>query len=95
MVRTFTSALANKTIKQLNEEKANLLAKEQRNCIYKAYKDETPTVPAYDYDDFRKQISAIDEKVRKIKHALNIFNCKTKLAEFDITIDEALVMMAH
>lgn len=95
MIKKFTSALANKTIKQLNEEKSILLNKEQRNCVYKAYKDEEPTIPEYDYSMTRARVQLIDEQVRKIKHALNIFNCETVLPELNVTIDEALVLMAQ
>ena len=35
----------------------------------------------------------IDRKVRKIKHALNVFNSTTVIDGFDMTIDEMLVFL--
>lgn len=95
MVRKYTSALANKVIRQLQEEKKALLNKELNNCTYRAFQNEEPIVPAYDYSEMRQKIAELDMQVRKIKHALNTFNCTKVVPEFDITIDELLVKMAQ
>ena len=39
-------------------------------------------------------IRSIDDRIRKIKHARNVFNTTTLLPEENITVDEALVLMA-
>lgn len=89
-----TSAMANKMLRKLKEEKTILLAKEQRNKTYKAYQGEAPIVPEYDFENVSSKLVEIDRKVLKIKHALNIFNCTTKVPETGKTIDEVLVYMA-
>lgn len=51
--------------------------------------------PDYDYEQVNGEIAKLDYKVRKIRHAINIFNATTVLEGLNITIDEALVMMAQ
>lgn len=36
-------------------------------------------------------LAEVEEKIRKLKHALNVFNSTTVIHEFDMTIDEMLV----
>lgn len=92
---TLTSATANKMIRKLNEEKQELINMERQRCTYRALQDEEPTIPKYMFEDVLLEISEIDTRVRKIKHALNVFNCTTEVPGFDMTIDEALVYMAQ
>lgn len=92
---TLTSASANKHIKLLTEQKNTLLVKERTASFYRAFQNEEPVVPEYDFDDLHVAIADIDFKIRKIKHALNIFNCSTIVPETNMTIDETLVYMAQ
>ena len=50
--------------------------------------------PEFDCMATIKESEMIDEKIRKIKHARNIFNTLTYLPNETITLDEALVLMA-
>lgn len=96
MLKEMTSAEANKMLRRLEDDKKYILDMEERSNTYivtEGVKD--VTIPEYDYEQCAKDIDDIDSKVRIIKHALNQFNCKTKLPESDITIDQALVMMAQ
>lgn len=86
---------ARKLIKEL-EERKNLVVytEEYRSRI--SYKEgEEKTLTKYDYAATRKELCEIDERIRKIKHALAVANCSVKIDGFDITIGEALVYLAQ
>ena len=90
-----TSAAANKLLKQLQDDKNYLLDYENNSSTYirvSGYDDERPE---YNYSQTRDEINAIDAKICKIKHAINLFNCTTTLPDMDITVDAALVKMAQ
>jgi len=90
-----TSASANKIIKALEDEKMYLKNIEEQSCTYIVSDSELDEKPDYDYIETQRQIEEIDNKVLKIKHAINVFNTRTKLPGLDITIDMALVKMAQ
>ena len=86
---------AMKQIKQLEEE-INLLESEERmNCVVSYKEGETKTIPNYDYKKVRKLINDANDKIRKIKYALQVVNGSYKIDEFNITIAEALVYLAQ
>lgn len=91
----YTSAQANKLIKQLEEEKALLLLKESDVSTFTAATVENieEARPAYDYAQTLAEIEAVNRKIRKIKHAINVFNSTTLVEGFDMTIDELLVYL--
>lgn len=92
-----TSAYANKLIKKLNEDKDFWCNKERNSCTYTASIDEEPVIPEYDYAEVAGNIADIDEKIVKIKHAINVSNSTSVIAVGDkrMTIDEILVRMAQ
>ncbi len=92
-----TSAYANKLIKKLNEDKDFWCNKERNSCTYTAAVDEEPVIPEYDYEEVSGNIADIDEKIVKIKHAINVSNSTSVIAIGDkqMTIDEILVRMAQ
>lgn len=92
---TFTSASANKYLRTLEDEKAHLLQMEQETCTYVLAQDERDEPPAYDYDGTRTRVAAIDDKVRRVRHALHSFNMQTTLPDAGMTIDEALISLAQ
>ncbi len=50
--------------------------------------------PEYDYNDYQAQMAEIERKIRKVKHAINVFNVTTVLPDTGgMTIDEALVYL--
>ena len=92
-----TSAYANKMLKKLNEEKEFWITKERESMVYTAAIDEDPVIPDYDYNEVTGKIRQIDEKIYKIKHAINLSNLNS---EVDIlgkkySIDTLLVHMAQ
>ena len=90
-----TSAGANKLLRKLEDDKHYILSKEASSCAYVMTEGTEALIPPYDYRRTAEDLEAIDAKVRKIKHALNVFNSTTMLEGLDITIDEALVKMAQ
>lgn len=47
--------------------------------------------PDYNFAETQCALDEIERKIRKVKHALNVFNSTTVVSGFDITIDEMLV----
>jgi hypothetical protein len=92
-----TSAYANKVLRKLTEDKEYWRRKENEGCTYVAAIDEEPVIPDYDYEKVAAEITAIDEKILKIKHAININNATNRVAvgDAEMTIDEILVKMAQ
>lgn len=92
-----TSAYANKLVRKLTEDKEFWRRKERENCTYIAATDEEPVVPEYDYATVAAEISAIDEKIVRIKHAINVNNANNQIDVQGtmMTIDEVLVRMAQ
>jgi uncharacterized protein YjcR len=91
----FTSAEANKLLKKLHEEKEMLNAEENKTSVFVAATVENveDVRPAYSLDEMNEKINAVDQKIIKVKHAINMFNTKTKVDGFDMTIDEMLVFI--
>lgn len=90
----YTSASANKMIRFLEDRKNYLLQQESNDSRYVLAEDEKAERPPYAFNDYNAQIDELDEKIRKLKHALNVFNTTTVLP-VGISIDEALVEMAQ
>jgi len=86
---------AMKLIKELEQKKENIIRNEDRRSRI-AYKEDEEKVPtSYNYAKTRLAIAEIDERIRKIKHALAKSNCTTIVENFGITIGEALVCLAQ
>lgn len=91
----YTSAEAAKLLKRLNDEKASLLARERSGAEFVAALEEDieSVRPAYDFKATQNALFELEAKIRKVKHALNVFNSTTVLPEFDMTIDQMLVFI--
>ena len=89
----YTSAKANKLLKKLNDEYAALLEKERRSRDFRAAmgEDVASVRPAYDYVETQARLAALEEKIRRLKHAINCFNTTQSVDGFNMTIDEMLV----
>ena len=84
---------ANKLLKKLNDEHAALLDKENRSKDFRAAmgEDVESVRPAYDYADTQKKLAELEQRIRKVKHAINVFNATHVIPDFGMTIDEMLV----
>lgn len=89
----FTSAEANKLLKKMKEQLDALEAEEKASSTFVASVSEDPETcrPEYSYDNMRAEIDGLNAKIRKLKHAINVFNANTVVPGFDITVDEMLV----
>ena len=89
----YTSAQANKLLKKLNDEYTALLDKETRSRDFRAAmgEDVESVRPVYDYAEMQIRLAELEAKIRKLKHAINIFNATQTVDSFDMTIDELLV----
>ena len=92
-----TSALANKMIKQLEEEKLYWENLETESSSYTAALGEEPIIPEYDYKEISETLSSINKRIASIKHAINVANTTSRVVTEDgeFTIDELLVRMAQ
>lgn len=94
-MKKVTPQEANKLIININTEIETLKKIESRSSTFIAATTENiiDARPDYNFWDVRNKITALQEKVRKIKHALNVFNTQTELPDTHLTIDQALVFM--
>ena len=90
-----TSAECSKILKKLTGEYEALLRRESQSATYLASVGENPEDcrPAYDYEKTARELEEKERKIRKIRHALNVFNSTTVVPKYDITIDEILMLI--
>lgn len=90
-----TSAEASKLLKKLMLEYESLKKKEVLSSTFLASVGEDPETvrPKYDYYETKEKLDELELKIRKLKHAVNLFNTATVIPEYDITIDEMLVLI--
>ena len=88
-----TSQEAGKMLKKLNEKIQSLLLMEKKSCSFLASVGEDPDTcrPEYDYAAVQKEVRELELQVRKLRHALNVFNSTHVVPGFEMTIDELLV----
>ncbi len=92
-----TSAYANKMIKKLKEDRDYWREIENVRHKYVAAQGEEPIIPEYDFLEVHRTIADIDDKIIKIKHALNVSNStnNVEVGGEKYTIDMLLVKMAQ
>lgn len=88
-----TSAEANKLLSKLNEQRETMLEQESDLAWFLCASTEKPedNRPDYDMEQYHAQINALEDRIRTVKHAINVFNTTHKVPGFDMTIDEILV----
>ncbi|MCH5156875.1 MAG: hypothetical protein J1G02_03240 [Clostridiales bacterium] len=84
-----------KYIKELESKKHVLLRHESSNCRYTYQEEDAKIVPEYSYAKTRKAVDLLDTKIRKLRHALAVANTTVMVDEFNVTLGEALVMLAQ
>lgn len=91
----YTSAEAGKLLKKLNDEQRSILLRELNGKEFLAAvgEDVESVRPDYDFVKIQAELLEVETKIRKIKHVLNVFNSTTIIPEFNITIDEILVLI--
>jgi hypothetical protein len=96
-MQKMTSAYANKVLRKLKEDKEFYINQENEGYRYVAGAGEEPVIPDYDFDMVTKEIREIDDKMVKVKHAINVSNSTNKIDVSGelMTIDEVLIRMAQ
>ena len=91
----YTSSQAGKLLRKLNDDYTALLKKEEMSKDFLVSLGENPDYirPDYDFSAVQEELDGLERKIRIVKHALNVFNSTTVIPEFDITIDEMLVLI--
>lgn len=89
----YTSAEAGKLLKKLNDEQSSIILREQNSMEFLAAvgEDIESVRPKYNFKETQDALDEVKGKIRKLKHALNVFNSTTVIPEFGMTIDEMLV----
>lgn len=92
-----TSAIANKMIKSLEDDKQYWLQLENNSKVYVAANNEEPVVPDYDFIRVAETLSEIDGKILKLKHAVNLHNAisAVEVAGKVMSVDMILIRMAQ
>ena len=90
-----SSAEGAKLLKKLKSEYDALKSKESISSTFLASVGENPESvrPKYDYKEAKADLDSLALKIRKLKHAINLFNTTTVIPGYDITIDEMLVFI--
>ena len=90
-----TSAEAAKVLRKMNDDLNDLWSRESMSQSFVAAVSENveDVRPEYDFAKTRAEEVVLSEKIRKLKHAINVFNSTTVIPEWNITIDEMLVLI--
>lgn len=91
----YTSAQANKLLRKLNDDYTSLVKKEELSKEFLVTLGENVEAirPEYSFKQVFTELRNIEDKIRLVKHALNVFNSETIIPEFNITIDEMLILI--
>lgn len=89
----YNSAQAAKLLSKLQQDFDSLaiLEANAKTFLASVGEDVESVRPEYDYKATKKELDALSLRIRKVKHAINVFNTTTVVPEFGITIDELLV----
>lgn len=90
---TVTSAQASKILNSLIDKLNKLSSKEELLATFNAASSEDPEAnrPEFDMVSYHSQMNELEQKIRTVKHAINVFNTTHKVEGFDMTVDEILV----
>lgn len=89
------NAEAMKMIKELEEEKRMLIYNEDYRSTVSYKEGETKGAATYEYQKTRERVAGLDSEIRRIRFAIAKANCEIMVDGFDITISEALVLLAQ
>lgn len=91
----YTSAQASKLLSALQQEHDRIAVYEENASSFLASVGEDPESvrPEYSYGETKAQLFELEAKIRKVKHAINLFNTTTVIPGFGMTVDEMLVYL--
>lgn len=89
----YTSAEAAKLLRSLNEEHSLLKEEIRKKSTFLAAMGEDPETvrPEFNLVESLHKLNQLEERIRSVKHALNVFNSTTVIPEIGMTIDQALI----
>ena len=89
----YTSAQANKLLRQLQEDYRNLLLQEDMSKTFVAATIENPedVRPVYSYAETQQRLEKLEQQIRYVKHCINTFNLTHEVEGFHMTVDQMLV----
>lgn len=88
-----TSAEANKLLRKLHDDHGALESMEMESRTFVAATSEKieDARPEYDYTAVQEKLAELEDKARRLKHAINVFNISQTIDDSGMTIDQALV----
>ena len=92
---TYTSAEAAKLLSRLQQDRDSVATQENnaRTFLASVGEDVESVRPAYDYEATKERLEELDAKIRRVQHAINVFNTTTVIPSFGMTVDEMLVYL--
>ena len=90
-----TSSQAAKILRKYQDELRNteLLESQSREFLAAVGEDVESVRPDYDYAQTQAKCDELEAKIRKLKHAINVFNSTQIVPGFDMTIDMMLIYL--
>ena len=88
-----TSAEANKLLRKLHDDHSALerMETESRTFVAATTEKLEDARPEYDYTAVQEKLAELEDKARRVKHAINLFNISQTIDDSGMTIDQALV----
>lgn len=89
-----TSQEANKIVKKIQEEidYIKLCQRQSMTFLAASFEDKEELRPEYDFQKTQNKITILEEQLRNVKHAINIFN-STTVVMGGMTIDQVLIFL--
>ncbi len=90
-----TSAQASKILRKYEDEMNGILSNESmsREFLAAVGEDVESVRPVYDYRAAQDKLTDLENRIRKLKHSINVFNCTYVIPGFDMTIDQMLIYL--
>ena len=92
----YTSAEANKLLRKLKESLSfDEIEERQKSTYTRALeeKDEDVRPEGYDLETTHNAVTVLQDQIRRLKHAINVFNVETEVPDTGMTIDQVLIYM--
>ena len=90
-----TSAQAAKILRRYEDEMYGILTNEElsREFLAAVGEDVESVRPAYSYTETQAKLEELENKIRSLKHTINVFNSTQVVPGFDMTIDQMLIYL--
>lgn len=89
-----TITAANREIKRLKDELSRIKEEELSSRVITHSEGEEPIQVTYDFQATQARIDEINQKIVKIRHAVNLFNVNYVIPSVGLTVDAVLIRVA-